>query len=68
MTDPNPREVVCHQLGHLREGVDEDEIEEELERRHPLLSFGHRTVRHSLVLERLRSARSGPSSTVHPGS
>ena len=46
MTDPDPREVVGHQLGHLREGVDEDEIEEELERCHPLLSLGHRTVCH----------------------
>jgi hypothetical protein len=46
MTNPNPREVVRHQLGHLRKGVDEDEIEEEFERCHPLLSLGHRTVRH----------------------
>ena len=38
-TDPPPGEVVRHELGHLRDGEDHDEIEEELQRRNPLLAL-----------------------------
>ncbi len=40
--DPVPRRVVRHEQRDLRDRVDEDEIEEELERGDPLLTLGHR--------------------------
>ena len=37
-----PLGVVRHEQGDLRDGEDEDEVEEELERGDPLLALGHR--------------------------
>ena len=39
---PRPGGVVRRELGHLGEGVDEDEVEEVLQRGDPLLPLGHR--------------------------
>ena len=41
LPEPVPRGVVRHEQGDLRDGEDEDEVEEELERSDPLLALRH---------------------------
>ena len=42
LADPPPGEIVGHEQRDLRDRVDEDQVEEELERGDPLLALGHR--------------------------
>ena len=76
---PRPGGVVRHELGHLGEGVDEDEVEEVLQRGDPLLPLGHRgrlrrgrdqyrlaATHRALARVPLAVASPPPAHSVHP--
>src|SRR5439155_7259676 len=61
LEQPQPAGIVVQEAGHLRDREDEDEVEEELEGRHPLLALdrGLEVLVPRQLVQRLRGSRHG---------